>query len=118
METVTAGPARFYHEIAGVGLVFPRESSLGWTPPTPPGFIQQPGVSLYSSVRLVSRGQFLGEYSDSSPLFFGPFPGVLSSGYLPRQFIERAQGLFVNNTSLSHRGEYLGNFWPKHRGGA
>src|ERR1700738_1497949 len=68
--------------------------------------------------RLVSRGQFLGEYSDSSPLFFGLFPGVLSSGYLPRQFIERAQGLFVNNTSLSHRGEYLGNFWPKHRGGA
>jgi hypothetical protein len=35
METVTAGPARFYHEIAGVGLVFPRESSLGWTPHPP-----------------------------------------------------------------------------------
>ena len=33
MGTVTAGLARFYHEIAGVGLVFPRESSLGWTPP-------------------------------------------------------------------------------------
>jgi hypothetical protein len=24
METVIAGLARFYHEIAGVGLVFPR----------------------------------------------------------------------------------------------
>jgi hypothetical protein len=37
-ETVKAGLSRFYHEIAGVGLVFPRESSLGWTPPpsTPP----------------------------------------------------------------------------------
>jgi hypothetical protein len=35
METVTAG-ARFYHEIAGVGLVFPRESSLGWTAPSTP----------------------------------------------------------------------------------
>jgi hypothetical protein len=38
--------------------------------------------------------------------------------YLPRQFMERAQGLFVNNASLSHGGEHLGNFWAKHRGGA
>jgi hypothetical protein len=49
METVTAGLARFYHEIAGVGLVFPsavRPLERLSQPSTPPpwGSVDTPTV--------------------------------------------------------------------------
>ena len=43
METVTAGLARFYHEIAGVGLVFPsavRPLERVSQPSTPPPWVR------------------------------------------------------------------------------
>jgi hypothetical protein len=61
METVTAGLARFYHEIAGVGLVFPRESSLV-DPPLPP---QKAGPPLPSP--LVAPKGDPSDYKSSIP---------------------------------------------------
>ena len=65
MGTVTAGLARFYHEIAGVGLVFPRESSLGWTPLDPPNERRDPPSLVARIVPPLANYCFYGLWASS-----------------------------------------------------